>query len=513
MNVLLPLPFALPLAGAALTLLAWRSPALLRTLSVAIAAGVVASTVAIAVTVSRDGVVSTQAGDWPAPLGITLVADRLTALMLVVSSAVLLAILVYAVGQGVVGQKRAEPSVFYPAYLALSAGVCLAFLAGDLFNLFVGFEVMLVSSYVLITLSPTPARMHAGMTYVVVSLTSSILFLTTVALTYAATGTVNLADLSTRTEDLPPGVRTALALMFLVVFGIKGAVVPLHMWLPDSYPAAITQITAIFAALLTKTAVYALIRTQTLLFPQHETRDLMLVLAAVTMIVGMLGALTQQDIHRILSFTLVGHIGFLVFGLALFSVAGLAGAILYLVHHIVVQATLFLVSDIIQDESGEIRLERLGGLMGVSAFSAALFFVPAMSLSGVPPMSGFVAKLALLQAGFASGRGLAYAVAGVAVLASLLTLVAMSRIWTLAFWRLRPLVSATPPLHPDDVPGPSRQERYSRGLVRGVTVCMIAFGLAVAVLAGPLAEWSGKAATDLLDRGDYRRSVLEGDRP
>ncbi|HEX2315451.1 MAG TPA: Na+/H+ antiporter subunit D [Thermomonospora sp.] len=513
MNIVLPLPFALPLAGAALTMLAWRWPALLRTVSVAIVAGVTAASILVAVAVSREGVVSTQAGDWPAPLGITLVADRLTALMLVVSSVVLLAILIYAVGQGIVGQKQAEPSVFYPAYLALSGGVCLSFLAGDLFNLFVGFEVMLVSSYVLLTLSPNPARMHAGMTYVVVSLTSSILFLTTIALTYAATGAVNLADLSTRTEDLPSGVRTALALMFLVVFGIKGAVVPLHLWLPDSYPAAITQITAIFAALLTKTAVYALIRTQTLLFPHHETETLMLVVAGLTMIVGLLGALTQQDVHRILSFTLVGHIGFLVFGLALFTVAGLTGAILYLVHHIVVQATLFLVSDIIQDESGEITLNRLGGLVGVSAFSAALFFVPAMSLSGMPPMSGFVAKLALLQAGFGSGRGLAYTVAAVAVLASLLTLVAMSRIWTLAFWRPRPETPEPSGEEPGDEPGLTREERYSHRLVRGVTAAMILFGLLVAVFAGPLTDWSEDAATGLLERVEYQRAVLGEDRP
>jgi multicomponent Na+:H+ antiporter subunit D len=420
------------------------------------------------------------------------------------------------VGPGVVAHSEARPSVYYPAYLTLAAGVFLAFLAGDLFNLFVGFEVMLASSYVLLTLAPSPARMHAGMTYVVVSLTSSILFLTTVGLTYAATGTVNLADLSTRVQDLPAGLRTALALMFLVVFGIKGAVAPLHLWLPDSYPAAITKITAIFAALLTKTAVYAMIRTQTLLFPQHDVGTPLLVLAALTMVVGLLGALTQQDVHRILCFVLVGHIGFMVFGLALFTVAGLTGAILYLVHHIIVQATLFLVSDLIQDETGETSLERIGGLAGASAFTAALFFVPAMSLSGIPPMSGFVAKLALLQAGYGSGRTLGYAVASVAVLASLLTLVAMSRIWTLAFWRPRSQAPAPEPPPEEEAgeePGLSRQQRYSRRLVRGVTTGMVALGLAVAVLAGPLTSWSLQAATDLLDRTAYQRAVLGGEAP
>ncbi|MFD0852179.1 proton-conducting transporter membrane subunit, partial [Actinomadura adrarensis] len=188
-------------------------------------------------------------------------------------------------------------------------------------------------------------------------------------------------------------------------------------------------------ALLTKAAVYALIRVQTMLFPRDDPSVLMLVLAAATMLVGTLGALAQSDLHRILSFTLVGHIGYMLFGLALFSVAGLAGAILYLVHHIVVQATLFLVSDIMQAETGERSLRRLGGLAHAFPLTAVLFFIPAMSVSGVPPLSGFVAKLALFQAGIGSGAIWGYVVTGVAVLAGLLTLMAMSRVWTLAFWR------------------------------------------------------------------------------
>ncbi|MFD0541721.1 proton-conducting transporter membrane subunit [Actinomadura luteofluorescens] len=220
---------------------------------------------------------------------------------------------------------------------------------------------------------------------------------------------------------------------------------PMHLWLPDAYPAALTKVTAVFAALLTKAAVYALIRVETLVFPREHGSWVMLVLAAGTMVVGTLGALANDDIHRVFSFTLVGHIGYMLFGLALFSVAGLTGAILYLVHHIVVQATLFLVSDLIQARTGETSLHRLGGLARLSALIAVLFFIPAMSVSGVPPTSGFVAKLALFQAGLGSGRPLAYAVTGVAVLASLLTLMAMARIWALGFWRPRPAEAGEPP--------------------------------------------------------------------
>ncbi|MGH3243661.1 MAG: Na+/H+ antiporter subunit D [Spirillospora sp.] len=504
MNVLVPLPFVLPLAGAALAMISRRREMWLRVLGPLVVAGVVAAAGGLVAAVARDGVIAVQMGGWAAPLGITLVVDRLSALLLVVSSAVLLAIMLHAVGEGAGGLGRHEPGVFYPAYLALTAGVCLLFLAGDLFNLFVAFEVMLASSYVLMTLTPTAERMRAGMTYTVVSLTSSILFLTALGLTYAAAGTVNLADLSMRVEVLPGGTRSALGMLFLVVFGIKGAIVPMHLWLPDSYPAALTKVTAVFAALLTKAAIYALIRVQTLLFPREHGSWVMLALAAGTMLVGTLGALTHDDIHRVFSFTLVGHIGYMLFGLGLFSVAGLTGAILYLVHHIVVQATLFLVSDLMQGRTGETSLHRLGGLARLSSFIAVLFFVPAMSVSGVPPTSGFVAKLALFQAGLGAGRPLAYVVTGVAVLASLLTLMAMSRIWTLGFWRPRPPGVAEPP----------GEESYTRGGVRvmqSVTAVMVVAGLLIAVFAGPLSSWSRRAAIDLLDPSAYRNAVLDGE--
>lgn len=516
MNALVPLPFALPLFGAALATLARRRGTWLRILGPLVGAGVVAACAGLVAAVARDGVIAVQMGGWAAPLGITLVADRLSALLLVVSAAVLLAIMLHAVGEGAGGLSEHEPGVFYPAYLTLTGGVCLVFLAGDLFNLFVAFEVMLASSYVLMTLTPTGERVRAGMTYTVVSLTSSILFLTALGLTYAATGTVNLADLSERTAGLPGATRTALALLFLVVFGIKGAIVPMHLWLPDSYPAALTKITAVFAALLTKAAVYALIRVETLAFPREHGSRPMLVLAAGTIIIGTLGALTHDDIHRVFSFILVGHIGYMLFGLALFDVAGLTGAILYLVHHIVVQATLFLVSDLMQGLTGETSLHRLGGLAGLSAFIAVLFFIPAMSVSGVPPTSGFVAKLALFQAGLGSGSTLAYAVTGVAVLGSVLTLMAMVRIWTLGFWRPRPR-EADEAAHARAAERMARMaEPYTRGgvrLMQSVTAVMVAAGLLVAVFAGPLASWSRSAASDLVDRTGYRHAVLDGGRP
>ncbi|XRQ03408.1 Na+/H+ antiporter subunit D [Actinomadura welshii] len=508
MNVLVPLPFVLLVLGAALAMVSRRRTVWLRVLAPLAVAASLAAACGLMAAVSRDGVIAVQMGGWAAPFGITLVADRLSALLLVVSIGVLLAIMLHAVAEGAGGDggTGTEAGVFYPAYLTLTAGVALIFLAGDLFNLFVAFEIMLASSYVLMTLTPTAERVQAGMTYTVVSLMSSILFLASIGLTYAATGTVNLADLAEHAAELPDGTRTALGLLFLVVFGIKGAIAPMHLWLPDSYPAALTRITAVFAALLTKAAVYALIRVETLVFPREQVSWIILAFAAATMLAGTLGALTHDDIHRVFSFILVGHIGYMLFGLGLFSVAGLTGAILYLVHHIVVQAALFLVSDLMQGRTGETSLRRLGGLARMSSFIAVLYFVPAMSVSGMPPTSGFIAKLALFQAGLGAEREIAFVVTGVAVLASLLTLMAMSRIWTLAFWRPRPADAGEPPTA-------SSYTRASTRLMGTVTAVLVVGGLLIAVFAGPLASWSSRAAADLLDLAEYRNAVLHGGTP
>ena len=500
MSALAPLPVVLPLLGAGAALLAWRHPAVQRLTSTLTLALALTAAAALLPAADRQGPVVVPAGGWPAPLGITLVADRLATLLLLTSGVVLLAVLVYAIGQGASGLSEAEPGVFHPVYLVLAAGVNLAFLSGDLFNLFVAFELMLTSSYVLLTLAPNRDRVRAGMTYTVASLTSSILLLTTVGLLYAATGTVNLAHLAERVGALPAGTRTALGLLLLVAFGTKAAVVPLHLWLPDSYPLALTKITAVFAALLTKVAVYALIRTQTLLFPREEPFALLLVLALATMLVGILGALVQDDLNRLLSFALVGHIGYMLFGLGLFTVAGLAGAVIYLVHHIVVQATLFLVSGLVQLRAGAASLRRLGGLAGATPAVAALFLVPALSLSGIPPLSGFVAKLALLQAGAAAGGALPYALTGAALVTSLLTLVAMSRVWVRAFWG-QPAGQAARG-------GPARLPRAAACLMGGTAAAMVAAGITVAALAGPLAAVSGRAAGDLLERTPYQQAVL-----
>jgi multicomponent Na+:H+ antiporter subunit D len=504
-DVLVPLPVVLPLLGAGLQVVFARRQVFQRSLSLAVLTAVLVSAVALLVRADRDGAQAVQLGDWAAPYGITFVADRLAALLLVVSSAVLLAVLVYAVGQGVADGRRSTLAVFHPCYLVLAAGIGMAFLTGDLFNLFVAFEVMLVASYVLLTLDGGSAQVRAGMTYVVVSLLSSVLFVTAVGLVYAATGTVNMADAAERIAELPSGVRTALGLTLLVVFGIKAAVFPLFSWLPDSYPTAPSPVTAVFAGLLTKVGVYAILRTQTLLFPgDGAIADVLLVIAIGTMVFGILGALVQDDLKRLLSFTIVSHIGYMLLGLGLYSVAGLAGAVLYTVHHIVVQTTLFLVAGLVERREGTSSLTRGGGLSHVAPLLAVLYLVPALSLAGIPPLSGFLAKLGLIQAGLVDGGALPLAAVGAALLTSLLTLLAMGRVWTEVFWG--PVAEVVPDADPGD--------RVDVGvlttprLMTSAAAVAVTAGVALTLVAGPLYGLSERAAEDLVSRTPYVSAVL-----
>jgi multicomponent Na+:H+ antiporter subunit D len=270
----------------------------------------------------------------------------------------------------------------------------------------------------------------------------------------------------------------------------------LFFWLPDAYPTAPSAVTAIFAGLLTKVGVYAIIRTQTLLFADDWPDDLILVLAGATMLVGVLGAIAQSDVKRILSFHIVSQIGYMVMGLGLFTVAGLAGAVFYIVHHIVVKTTLFLTGGLIEHVGGSGRLSRVGGLLKTVPVVAVLFLIPALSLAGIPPFSGFVAKFALVSAGTSSS---AYVIVGVSLLVSLLTLFSMMKIWSGVFWG--------PAEEPPDVLPIAVGRLGGPFLMIAPTAVLAALTLLIALAAGPLYEFSERAATDLLDPAAYIQAV------
>lgn len=502
---LLPLIVVLPLAGTAASLLIGRRPRAQMVVTLGVLLGVIGLGVWTMAAADAQGAVSVVLGGWEAPWGVQLAADRLSALLVVVAAVMLVGVFVYAAGQGLTdGDAETPITIFQPTYLVLAAGLFDAFLAADLFNMFVGFEIMLAASYVLITLGGTGPRIRSGVIYIVVSLVSSVFFLSAVALLYGATGTVSMVQLAERIPDLPQQVQTLVHLALLVGFGVKAAVFPLSFWLPDSYPTAPAPVTAVFAGLLTKVGVYAIIRTETLLFARHSVNTPLMVLAGLTLLVGILGAIAQADIRRLLSFTLVSHIGYMLFGIALGTPAALAATVYYIVHHITVQTTLFLVAGLIERVGGSASITRLSGLLRASPAVATLYLIPALNLGGIPPFSGFLGKLALIMAAVAQPSPLVWTLVAVMILTSLLTLYPLARVWNLVFWR--PSADPASPsrlaraLQENPIAPPvARERRRVSGLMWASTTGMVVLTVALTVLAGPLFGYADRAAAVLAD--------------
>lgn len=435
-------------------------------------------------------------GSWPAPFGITLVADLFSALMVLVAAIIHFAVTLYSLGTM---DMRREAYGYYTLLNILLMGVCGTFLTGDIFNLYVWFEVLLIASFVLMALGGERAQMEGAFKYVTLNLLSSALFLAAVGILYGAVGTLNMADLAVRLPQVAsPGLVTTLAMLFLVAFGIKAATFPLFFWLPASYHTPPVAVSAVFAGLLTKVGVYALVRVFTLLFVHDTgyTHTLILWISALTMLTGVLGAVSQNEFRRILSFHIISQIGYMTMGLGLLTPLGVAGSIFYIFHHIIVKTNLFLVSGVVHRLRGTFELKKLGGLYRLYPALGILFLVPALSLAGMPPLSGFFAKLALVKGGLAAGQN---AVVAVALGVSLITLLSMMKIWGEAFWKEAPGEAATPP-------APIRS-------VWLLALPIVLLGV-ITVTIGLMPEWlfaiATRAAEQLLDPREYIDAVLRG---
>lgn len=545
MSNVLTLPVLVPMLGAALAMLAGRRPRLQRALSVAALGTVVLVAAFLVYLTETDGIQTLWVAAWPDSAGIVLVADRLSSIMLLVASLVTLAVLVFSTGQDQEEVRQETPvSIFHPTLLLLSAGVSDAFLAGDLFNLYVGFEILLFASYVLLTMGATRPRIRAGAIYVVVNLVSSALFLILLAVVYTATGTVNMAELAQRVPQLPADMQLMIQALMLTVFGIKAAVFPLSAWLPDSYPTAPAPVTAVFAGLLTKVGVYSMLRVQTLLFAERPLTTILLIVGGASMMVGILGAVAQSELKRLLSFTLVSHVGYMIMGVALATTGSLAAAIYYTAHHITIQTALFLTAGLMARVGGSTELDKVSGLASLSPRLALLFGIPALNLAGIPPFSGFIGKIGLMRAGAQVGTPLAWLLVVTSVVASLLTLYVMAKVWNRAFWgevrvvgarrvgSARPSKPAGTTTQPASVPTgtvtvaqegvvspssatstaatrPTHVAEPMPGVMVGASLGLIVVSLALTVAAGPLYEFCEHAATMLLSDG-YVTAVLGG---
>jgi multicomponent Na+:H+ antiporter subunit D len=492
---LLILPIVMPFLAAALALL-WRDHRRLqRALALAGAAGILAAGVALVAVVRRGGPLVLEVGNWPAPFGIVFVADMLSAILVALTGVVGLAVVVFSLAA--IDEQR-ERFAYFPLLLILLMGVCGAFLTGDIFNLYVWFEVLLIASFVLLALGSERAQMEGAIKYVTINLIASMLFLVAVGLLYAEAGTLTMADLARVIPGAAnPGLITAISAMFLVAFGIKAAMFPLYFWLPAAYHTPPPVVSAVFAGLLTKVGVYALLRMFTLVFVGDVgyTHTIVLVVAGVTMVVGVLGALAQSEMRRILSFLIVSHIGFAVMGLGLYTPAGLSGAVFYIVEDMIVLTGLFLAAGIICRAAPDDDLRNLGGFYAAAPLFGLLFLLPALSLAGVPPLSGFFAKLALLRASLEIGQ---YGIVAAAVCTSVLTLLAVTRMWSEIFWKPNPRAQAV------TLP---RFSGHSAPLwlpVAALAALVVALGLAVGPAFG-LATYAGQ---QLFDPSAYIHAVL-----
>ena len=444
--------------------------------------------------VSSTGIKIMQTGNWPAPFGITLVADLLSAIMMILSAVTALAVSVYSF--------RAIPeahvaSRYYALMQFMLLGINGAFLSGDLFNLYVWFEVLLIASFGLISLNGSRLQFAGAFKYVVINMVASLMFLTALGLIYGISGTLNMADLARKATLADHAVFLhSAALLLLTAFGIKAAIFPLYFWLPASYHTAPIPIAAIFAGLLTKVGVYALIRVFTLIFINDTvfTHTLLLILAILTMLSGVLGAAVQSDFRRILSFHIISQIGYMVLGLALFSPLALAGAVFYLIHHIIVKSNLFLIAGMVNHLKGRFDVNVLGGIYRRYPWLALLFFIPAFSLAGIPPLSGFWAKFFIIKASLDMQ---AFISAAAALLVGLLTLFSMTKIWAQVFWKNDPQETNAPD---DDSSVP-------------LTLWLPALGLAALTVliglgAGAVFDVANRTAEQLLDRNLYIQAVL-----
>lgn len=515
MKLLPLLPVLIPLLTAALALLQWRHRVAQRRLSVAGAVALFAAAAWLFAAVSGGGVQVVQLGGWQAPFGISFVADTFSSLLVLFAATTNLCVVAYSL---VSIDARREAFGYHALLHVLLMGVCGAFLTGDIFNLYVWFELMLMASFVLLALGGGRRQMEGAIKYVTINLISSALFLAAIGLLYAATGTLNMADLALKAQGVnPSGMRTIIALLFFVAFGVKAALFPLYFWLPASYHTPPVVITAIFAGLLTKVGVYSLARVFTLVFRDDAgyVQPLLLWAAALTMIAGGVGAIVQRDLRRMLSFLIISHIGVAAMGLGIFTARAFAGMIFYLVEDIVVLTNLFLIAGGVRLLCGTYDLTRAGGIYRRRPVFGLLFLIPALSLSGIPPFSGFFAKLALIQAGLEAGR---YWVVAVSLSVSLLTLYAMARVWMLAFWREQPAATPTNLAAPlETLPAPAttpvtpidpRRARRALVPVAALSLLTVALGLG----AEYVFRQSLTAAAVLAEPRLYVEAVLGGER-
>ncbi|MDK2978846.1 MAG: multicomponent Na+:H+ antiporter subunit [Bacteroidales bacterium] len=450
--------------------------------------------------VNSSEMLKTQMGSWPAPYGITLVADRFSAFMLLMSAVVFLAVTIYSVQS--IDYERLKNNYFLFTY-GILMGVNGSFLAGDIFNLYVWFEVMLMGSFILISFGGERAQLEGAIKYLILNLISSLFFVAGIGILYGKMGSLNMADLAYKfslTGDFPSLFEPSLILL-LVGFAIKGALFPFFFWLPASYHTPPPAVSALFAGLLTKVGIYSLIRIYTLFLHYYDYfwNPIILWMGILSMVIGVITATAQFDFRKILSFHIISQVGYVIIGLAFFTVSGLAAAIFFLGHNMISKTNTFLVAGWVHRETGTLNLKNLGDMFNRNTLWGVLFFISAFSLAGLPPLSGFAGKYLIIKAGIENNQIL---VAMVALFVGLFTLFSMVKIWIEVFWK------NTPKQEFSEKELPKAKYLPFGYMITGSIFLALAI-IVMGVWAEPIAGFCEKAATDLLNNQKYINFVLQ----
>ncbi|MCJ8163655.1 Na+/H+ antiporter subunit D [Pontibacter sp. E15-1] len=500
-NLLLVLPLLLPLLGAVACLLVGQRAKVQAILAGVVQAAWLASASVILYEVSQNGIFATRIGNWPAPFGITFVADLFGALILTSAAVVGLAVWLFSL-QGLDFERKRIG--YYPLLLLLQMGVSGACLTGDIFNLYVWFEVLLICCFALLSLGGTRAQLEGTLKYVTINLIASGLLLTGIGVIYSLFGSLNMAVLAQQVrqhghQSMP--LLSLTSIFFLTGFGIKSAIFPLFFWLPASYHTPPIAISAFIAGLISKVGIYTLIRLFTLLFVSDLDfmLPLLLVLSGLTMVVGVVGAAAQTDFRKILSFHIISQIGYMLMGLAIYTPLALAGSVFFIVHNILVKTNLFLVSGVVARLHHSFSLKKLGEVYCRQPMLALLFLVSALALAGMPPLSGFWGKFMLAKGGFEAGN---YTIVGVSLFVSLATLFSMTKIWNEVFWKNKPASELPIPESAPKATVPTVWLLYTP-----VVLLFIAI-LFISVYAEPLIGLAQQAANQLLYTKAYTDAVL-----
>ncbi|WP_172293468.1 monovalent cation/H+ antiporter subunit D [Pseudoruegeria sp. HB172150] len=458
------------------------------------------------VSIAADGTVHVyKLGDWPAPFGIVLVLDRLSAMLVLVTAVLGLIVAIHAAATGWDTRGRH----FHALFQFQLMGICGAFLTGDAFNLFVFFEILLIASYGLMIHSGGKERLRAGLQYVVMNLAGSTLFLFALGTLYASTGTLNIADLAVKVREIPVEdaamIRVA-AMLLMIVFAIKAALFPVQFWLPATYANAPGPVAALFA-IMTKVGAYAILRIHTMVFGPDVPAlsgmpgDWLYPAAVVTIAIGAFGVLGSTKLLQLIAFSVVGSMGTLMIAISAFTPEALLAALYYLLHSTFAAAALFLMADLVVIRRGSEDLRMLHPAISQNGLLTALFFAGAIGMAGMPPLSGFLGKLLVLDA---LRDPQVIAVAWTAVLGgSLLTIVGFARAGSSLFWRPAAIAAM-----PAEAPEPQVVAPPATSAVFAPAIAALAMLVLLTIFAGRVSGYLESTVAELFDPTAYIEAVL-----